>query len=95
MINTTSSPRNTIMHGDCLKVLPQLAARSVDFILTDPPYIVSYRSRDNQTLRKSSATVKWWSKAVNCIPFLSFAALRTPANPWDTRASLCVECVLD
>ncbi len=38
---------------------------------------------------------KWWSKAVNFISFLSLAALRTPANPWDTRASLCVECVLD
>ena len=24
---------------------------SVDFILTDPPYIAAYRSRDNQTLR--------------------------------------------
>ena len=34
-------------------------------------------------------------QAVNCIPFLSLAAWRTPANPWDTRASLCVECVLD
>jgi len=28
------------------------------------------------------------------LPF-SRATLRTPANPWDTRASLCVECVLD
>jgi site-specific DNA-methyltransferase (adenine-specific) len=38
------------MHGDCLAIMPQLAARSVDFILTDPPYIAFYRSRDNQTL---------------------------------------------
>jgi site-specific DNA-methyltransferase (adenine-specific) len=51
MTEATSSPRNTIMHGDCLTILPQLGALSVDFILTDPPYIAGYRSRDNQTLR--------------------------------------------
>ena len=51
MTDAASSPRNTIMHGDCLDILPQLTARSVDFILTDPPYIARYRSRDNQTLR--------------------------------------------
>jgi hypothetical protein len=32
---------------------------------------------------------------VNRIAFFSLAAFRTPANPWDTRVSLCVECVLD
>jgi len=51
MTHAPSSLRNTIMHGDCLDILPQFAARSVDFILTDPPYIAGYRSRDNQTLR--------------------------------------------
>lgn len=28
---------NTILHGDCLQVLSQLPAESVNFILTDPP----------------------------------------------------------
>ena len=28
----------TIYRGDCLRVLPHLPARSVDLILTDPPY---------------------------------------------------------
>ena len=32
---------------------------------------------------------------MNFLSFRSLAALRTPANPWDTRTSLCVECVLD
>ena len=32
---------------------------------------------------------------MNRIAFFSLAAFRTPANPWDTRVSLCVECVLD
>ena len=34
-------PRNTILQGDCLQILPQLAAGSVDFVLTDPPYLAS------------------------------------------------------
>jgi len=45
-----SALRNTIIHGDCLNVLPQLAARSVDFILTDPPYITRYRERDGRVV---------------------------------------------
>lgn len=42
---------NTILHGDCTRILPTLAACSVDFILTDPPYIARYRSRDGRTIR--------------------------------------------
>ena len=30
---------NTIIYGDCLTILPQLASGSVNFVLTDPPYI--------------------------------------------------------
>ncbi len=45
-------------------------------------------------LSRSGPTVRWRSKAVNFVPFLSRATLRTPANLWDTRASLCVEYVL-
>ena len=44
-------PRNTIISGDCIEIMQTLPARSVDFILTDPPYIAAYKSRDNQTLR--------------------------------------------
>src|SRR5580698_5073445 len=42
--------RNTILHGDCLDILPQFADRSVGFILTDPPYITRYKSRDGRTV---------------------------------------------
>lgn len=45
-----NTPRDTIIHGDCLNVLPTLPAGSVDFILTDPPYMAAYKSRDNRTL---------------------------------------------
>ncbi len=31
--------------GDCARVLPALPAASVDFVLTDPPYLVGYTGR--------------------------------------------------
>ncbi len=33
---------NRILHGDCIDVMRQMPAASVDFILTDPPYLVNY-----------------------------------------------------
>ena len=41
---------NTIIHADCLKALPMLQDRSINFILTDPPYITRYKSRDGRTV---------------------------------------------
>lgn len=35
----------TIFHGDCLDVLPGMPSESVDFVLTDPPYLVRYKGR--------------------------------------------------
>jgi hypothetical protein len=35
-----SSFTNQILHGDCIEVMRQMPASSVDFILTDPPYYV-------------------------------------------------------
>jgi site-specific DNA-methyltransferase (adenine-specific) len=40
--------RNTIIHADCINALPMLPDKSVDFILTDPPYITNYRARDGR-----------------------------------------------
>jgi adenine-specific DNA-methyltransferase len=33
----------TLFHGDCQDVLRGMDSESVDFVLTDPPYLVSYR----------------------------------------------------
>ncbi|MGE0290441.1 MAG: DNA methyltransferase [Acetobacteraceae bacterium] len=41
---------NTIIHADCITAMGELAPHSVDFVLTDPPYIVDYRSRDGRTV---------------------------------------------
>ncbi len=49
--NSTNLPTNRILHGDCIPVMCQLPARSVDFILTDPPYLVNYRDRDGRSIQ--------------------------------------------
>lgn len=42
--------RNTVVHGDCVEVMQRMASGSVDFILTDPPYLCRYKSRTGQTI---------------------------------------------
>lgn len=39
---------NTIIHGDCVAGMRNLPPASVDFVLTDPPYLVDYQSRDGR-----------------------------------------------
>jgi adenine-specific DNA-methyltransferase len=41
---------NTILNADCLKAMPMLQSGSINFILTDPPYITRYKSRDGRTV---------------------------------------------
>jgi DNA modification methylase len=41
---------DTITHGDCIEVMGRMAARSIDFILTDPPYLVNYRDRSGRRI---------------------------------------------
>ncbi|MBW4595503.1 MAG: DNA methylase [Brasilonema angustatum HA4187-MV1] len=42
--------KSDLIHGDCVEVMKTLPAISVDFILTDPPYLVGYQSRDGRTI---------------------------------------------
>jgi len=39
---------NQIVHGDCIEVMKNLPSESIDLVITDPPYIVNYRSRDGR-----------------------------------------------
>lgn len=47
-------PINSILHGDCIEKMRELPANSVDFILTDPPYLVNYRDRTGRTLQNDT-----------------------------------------
>jgi adenine-specific DNA-methyltransferase len=58
----TQSPIDTLLNGDCIEVMRGLDRESVDFILTDPPYLVDYRSRDGRTIR-NDADDRWLKPA--------------------------------
>ena len=56
-------PINTILHGDCIEKMREMPANSVDFILTDPPYLVNYRDRDGRTIQ-NDANDDWLKPAM-------------------------------
>jgi site-specific DNA-methyltransferase (adenine-specific) len=56
-------PVNTILNGDCIQIMRQMPANSVDFILTDPPYLVNYRDRSGRTIQ-NDANADWLKPAM-------------------------------
>jgi adenine-specific DNA-methyltransferase len=51
---SNSPPANqhldSIILGDCCFVMRQFPANSVDLVLTDPPYLINYQSRDGRNI---------------------------------------------
>jgi site-specific DNA-methyltransferase (adenine-specific) len=45
------TPRSRILQGDCTQQLSKLRTESVDFVLTDPPYLVNYKDRTGRTVQ--------------------------------------------
>lgn len=41
---------DTVIRGDCVQLMRRMPSASVDFILTDPPYLCRYRCRDGRTI---------------------------------------------
>ena len=54
---------NTITQGNCIDVMRQMPTNSVDFILTDPPYLVNYRDRSGRTIQ-NDANADWLKPAM-------------------------------
>jgi DNA modification methylase len=50
MTRTLNRLINGVAHGDCIDVMKDLPWASVDFILTDPPYLVNYRDRSGRSV---------------------------------------------
>ena len=50
--------KNRVIHGDCLEVLRHFPAESVDFVLTDPPYITRYQDRTGRRIANDDNT-RW------------------------------------
>jgi len=53
---------NNIIHGDCTKVMKAMPPESIDLIVTDPPYLVSYTSRDGKSFLNDDPRDSWWVK---------------------------------
>lgn len=60
----TTTFRNTVLNGDCVALMRQIERNSVDFILTDPPYITRYRARDGRTVANDDNST-WLKPAFN------------------------------
>lgn len=45
-----NTPRNTVLHGDCIELMSSLPGGSVDLIVTDPPYLCRYKDRSGRTV---------------------------------------------
>ncbi len=54
---------NSITHGDCIKIMHEMPANSVDFILTDPPYLVNYRDRSGRSIQ-NDVNADWLKPAM-------------------------------
>jgi DNA modification methylase len=48
MTRLFSQMLNGVTCGDCIDVMAHLPARSIDFVLTDPPYLVRYHDRSGR-----------------------------------------------
>ena len=50
--NTPLLPLDTVIHGNCVDFMrTRMTANSVDFILTDPPYLVNFRDRSGRRIK--------------------------------------------
>jgi site-specific DNA-methyltransferase (adenine-specific) len=54
---------NSIVNGDCIEVMRSLPWASVDFILTDPPYLVNYRDRTGRSVANDAGDGAWLKPA--------------------------------
>lgn len=50
--------------GDCVQVMTGIPEKAVDFILTDPPYLVGFRDRHGRTIA-GDKTDEWLQPACN------------------------------
>lgn len=54
MTGNANTPRNVIFNGDCIDVMRSFDRGTVDFILTDPPYVTNFRDRHPRSVASMS-----------------------------------------
>lgn len=58
-MKTTGQNNNRVINGNCIDVMRTMPWASVDFILTDPPYLVNYRDRAGRSVANDSGDGAW------------------------------------
>jgi DNA modification methylase len=51
---------NRIITGECVQVMREMPESSVDCVITDPPYLVNYTSRDGRGYRNDNPSDTSW-----------------------------------
>jgi site-specific DNA-methyltransferase (adenine-specific) len=64
MTGNSNAPRNVIFNADCIDVMDSFDTGSADLILTDPPYVTRYKSRDGKTVINDDND-RWLGPAFN------------------------------
>ena len=63
-MNTTAPPietfTNRVLQGDCITVMRTMPSESINLIVTDPPYLVNYRSRDGRHYPNDNPNTATW-----------------------------------
>lgn len=83
---------NQLISGDCIEVMKRLPRNSVNLIVTDPPYVVRYKSRDGRSLLNDDNT-RWIEPAFSqmyrvlahdsfCISFYGWNHVDTFMRAW-------------
>lgn len=92
MAQQEKAPRNMIFNADCIDVMRSFDRGSVDMIVTDPPYITRYRSRDGRTVANDD-NARWLRPAFNqmhrvlkdggfCVSFYGWNKVDLFMNAW-------------
>ena len=55
-IDQLSVPTDIVVHGDCISSMRGMPVNSIDFILTDPPYLVRYKDREGRSIQNDSSS---------------------------------------
>ena len=85
-------PADTILTGDCTRLMPTLPDACADFVLTDPPYVCRYRDRAGRTLANDDRT-DWLRPAFReifrlmkpdtlCVSFYGWTATAAFCDAW-------------
>ena len=71
---------NTIHHGDCLDIMKLIPDKSIDLVLTDPPYFINYKTNHRQDKGHDFCTAIFGDTKKDILPNFISEAFRIMKN---------------